>query len=322
MDNCTIEELCQHIKAYEYFVIDEKVFYIYQDQFEAIEDQSIFLLKNPEEDKNLSKIEEAAQFFTQNGIKRTDRLIAIGGGATSDFAGFLASIMLRGIEWTCIPTTVLSIVDASIGGKTAVNLNNGKNLIGSFYPPSERVVCSDFLATLPDSEQISGYCEILKYAFLDKGICDYILGGFEQDHLFKMCSTYKQKLVDEDLEDRGVRKLLNLGHTIGHAIEKATSLKHGEAVAMGIEIKLKLFSPHLLDKLEELKTKLRISFAWPEAISKSDFEKFILKDKKRESEDLDFIHTANIGDVELKSIKAEELFEKLYREENYGSLFK
>lgn len=322
MDNYGIEELCQYLEKYEYFVIDEKVFYIYQDDFEDIEEKNIFLLKDPEADKNLKKIEQAAVEFTNKGIKRTDKIVAIGGGATTDFAGYLASVLLRGLEWVCIPTTVLGLVDASVGGKTAVNLENGKNLIGTFHPPVERLVCLDFLATLPDSEQVSGFCEILKYAFLDQKIYDYVQTEFNNLELFNLCFEYKKELVAKDMQDKGVRKLLNLGHTLGHAIEKSVDVKHGEAVAMGIEMKLKLFAPHLLETLESLKQKLRIDFPWPSEIPRDSFEKLILKDKKRESEKLDLILVEDIAKVKIESMNASELFEKLYHKDMYGSYFK
>lgn len=322
MDNFTIEEVSQHLSQYDYFVIDEKVFYINQDYFEDIEEKNVFLLKDAEKDKNLKKIEEAAVFFTNNGIKRNDLIVAIGGGATTDFAGYLASILLRGIDWICVPTTVLGLVDASVGGKTAVNLENGKNLIGTFHQPKERLVCTEFLATLPDSEQVSGFCEILKYAFLDKAIYEYIQGGFDNLTLFNMCFDYKKKLVDEDLRDLGKRKILNLGHTIGHAIEKSVDVLHGEAVCMGMEIKLKVFNPSLLDTFNELKEKLRIDFPWPTTISKDTFESYILKDKKRESHNLDLIMPKSIGEVSIESFEAQDLFEKIYHEDNYGSFFK
>jgi len=321
MDNYTIEQLNSYLEKYEYFVMDEKVFYIYQDFIEHIEESKLFLLKDPEADKNLRKIEEAAVFFTDNGIKRTDKIVAIGGGATTDFTGYLASVLLRGLDWVCVPTTVLALVDASVGGKTAVNLENGKNLVGTFHSPIERVICTEFLASLPDSEQVSGFCEVLKYAFLNKEIYQKVMDGFEDLELFNMCHDYKQKLVDEDMKDQGIRKILNLGHTIGHAIEKSVDISHGEAVCLGIDIKINLFAPHLREELEKLKKALRIDFPWPSSIPKESFESLIVKDKKRVGEDLDFILLNNIGDVEVSQIKASDLFDKIYSEEKYGNLF-
>lgn len=321
MDNCTIEELNEHLKQYDYFIMDEKVFYINQDFFEDIEEKNLFLLKNAEEDKNLRKIEEAAVFFTNAGIKRSDKIIAIGGGATTDFTGYLASVLLRGLDWICIPTTVLGLVDASVGGKTAVNLENGKNLVGTFHSPIERIVCLEFLSTLPDSEQVSGFCEVLKYAFLDKNIYQKIMDGFDNLELFNMCYDYKSQLVEMDMRDHGVRRILNLGHTIGHAIEKSIEITHGEAVAIGMEIKLRLFKPELLDIYKTLKKKLRIEFPLPQSIPKERFEELIVKDKKRVDDDLDFILIQDIGDVEVSKIKPQELFDKIYKDAVYGNLF-
>lgn len=321
MDNYTIEELNEHLKQYDYFVMDEKVFYINQDFFEDIEEKNLFLLQNAEEDKNLRKIEEAAVFFTNAGIKRSDKIIAIGGGATTDFTGYLASVLLRGLDWICVPTTVLGLVDASVGGKTAVNLENGKNLIGTFHSPVERIVCLEFLSTLPDSEQVSGFCEVLKYAFLDKTIYQKIMDGFDNLELFNMCHDYKSQLVEKDMKDHGIRRVLNLGHTIGHAIEKSVHVTHGEAVAMGMEIKLRLFKPELLDTFNVLKEKLRIDFPLPQSISKDRFEELIVKDKKRVDDDLDFILIKDIGDIEVSKIKPQELFEKIYKDAVYGNIF-
>jgi 3-dehydroquinate synthase len=321
MDNYTIEELNDYLKVHDYFVIDEKVFYINQDFFEDIEEKNVFLLK-AEADKNLSKIEEAAVFFTNNGIKRSDKIVAIGGGATTDFAGYLASVLLRGMDWICVPTTVLGFVDASVGGKTAVNLENGKNLVGTFHSPIERVVCLEFLATLPDSEQVSGFCEVLKYALLDKKIYDKVMSGFDNLELFNMCHDYKEQLVAKDFEDKGIRKILNLGHTIGHAIEKSVEITHGEAICIGMDIKIRLFSPHLQETFETLKEKLRIDFPLPNEISKEKFEELIVKDKKREGDDLDYILLKDVGDVEIAQIKPSELFGKIYQDSLYGNIFK
>jgi 3-dehydroquinate synthase len=166
------KELDLHQDSF-YAVIDEAVRSHLPDWIKA--SKAVFWLKNPEEDKNLNTFGEAVSFFLDQGISRTSKLHAIGGGATTDLAGFVAATVVRGVSWISIPTTLLAIVDGSIGGKVGVNMPQGKNLVGAFYAPEKVLICLDFLSTLPKIEWESGKGEVLKYGLLSKKIYDRLI---------------------------------------------------------------------------------------------------------------------------------------------------
>ena len=195
----------------------------------------IFWLSNPEEQKNLEDFDRALQFFLKQGLHRKSKLYAIGGGATTDFAGFVASSILRGIPWIAIPTTLLAMIDASIGGKVGLNMPQGKNLVGAFHAPQDVFVCTDFLNTLSAADWLSGKGEMLKYGFLSKEIHNMILKKTSIDDIAAACATFKANLVESDFLERDNRILLNLGHTLGHAFEHTLKIPHGQAVAMGMK---------------------------------------------------------------------------------------
>ena len=225
-----------------------------EGQFFAIADQKIknhlpqwiqfsphvFWLKSPEEEKNLAAYGQAIEFLLKSGIQRSSSLYAFGGGATTDIAGFVASTILRGIQWCAVPTTLLAMIDGSIGGKVGINMPQGKNQIGAFHAPEEIFICSDFLTTLSEKDLISGKGEILKYGFLSEKIYDLILKKAPLDEIAHGCAVYKSEVVARDFKEEGERILLNLGHTFGHAFEPLLKISHGHAVAMGLRYLLKV----------------------------------------------------------------------------------
>ena len=177
----------------------------------------------------------ASEHFT-----RSDMIVALGGGVVGDLAGFSAAVYQRGIRFVQIPTTLLAMVDASVGGKTAVDLEAGKNLIGAFHQPSLVVCDANCLRTLPEEIFADGMAEVIKYAFIrDRRLYD-LLQEASPDllEIIRLCVENKRVLVEEDETDKGARQLLNLGHTVGHAIEICSGfdVSHGSAVAMGMVI--------------------------------------------------------------------------------------
>ena len=193
-----------------------------------------------EESKNITMLSGILEFLAGQHFTRSDVVIALGGGVTGDMAGFSAAVYLRGIRFVQIPTTLLAAVDSSVGGKTAVNLAAGKNLAGAFKQP-ELVICdTDCLKTLPASELENGLAEAIKCGVLTGGILfDMLAGELLQESLpgvIEACVSYKGSIVCKDELDNGERRLLNLGHTIGHAIEKCSNytVPHGRAVASGM----------------------------------------------------------------------------------------
>lgn len=200
----------------------------------------IFWIKNPEEEKNLEMYGHAIEFFLKQGITRNSTIYAFGGGATTDFAGFVASTILRGVKWVAVPTTLLAMVDGSIGGKVALNMPQGKNLVGAFHSPEKVLICGEFLSTLSDKEWISGKGEVLKYGFLSKEINKMILDKAAIEDIAVACANFKNIVVEKDFKEEGERIHLNLGHTLGHAFESNLKIPHGHAVAMGLKYLFKV----------------------------------------------------------------------------------
>jgi len=210
------------------------------------QDEGFTLFETPdgEAQKNYSTVERVWDLLGNVEFGRTDAIIAIGGGATSDLAGFAAATWLRGIAWYAIPTTLAGMVDASVGGKTGINTEQGKNLVGSFYSP--RAVCADiaWLATLSDRDFSAGLAEVIKSGYIrDLSILDLLAGveGVSQARglaleLVSKSVAVKAQVVSADFREGKLREILNFGHTLGHAIERSAqySLRHGEAVAIGL----------------------------------------------------------------------------------------
>ncbi|MBJ68568.1 MAG: 3-dehydroquinate synthase [Acidimicrobiaceae bacterium] len=195
-------------------------------------EHEIFHIDNGERAKTLKTVEDLCSRWAQWGLTRTDVVVAIGGGLVTDVAGFAAAVYHRGVDVIHAPTTLLGMVDAAIGGKTAVNLSEGKNLVGSFWQPVGVVCDISTLSSLPEREWRCGYGEVAKYHFLGAQDLD------QQDLAGKImkCIQLKAEIVREDERETGRRAILNYGHTLAHALEmeKDFSLAHGEAVAIGI----------------------------------------------------------------------------------------
>ena len=205
-----------------------------------------------ESSKSWAVLGEVLDWLLSEGAGRDDVLVALGGGIVGDLTGLAASLMKRGMTFVQIPTTLLAQVDSSVGGKTAVNTSQGKNLVGSFYQPALVLADTKLLSTLPERERLAGYAEIVKYALIDDPkFFDWLeLNGkrvvdLDQDALAEAVAIScraKARIVSQDERESGVRALLNLGHTFGHALEAAngfqSSLLHGEAVAAGMTLAL------------------------------------------------------------------------------------
>src|SRR5512138_66322 len=201
----------------------------------------VHALPDGERGKTLAELERAAMKLMKAGLTRRSLVVSIGGGAVSDVAGFLAATFMRGIAWAAAPTTLLSMVDAAIGGKTGVNLPVAKNAVGAFHPPVAVLGDPSALSTLPARELRSGMGEVLKYAALEPAMLGRVAaarpGQAPSPELIAACARAKVRVVEEDPNEKGARKLLNLGHTFGHGVEAAGAFErwsHGEAVAIGL----------------------------------------------------------------------------------------
>ena len=201
-----------------------------------------FVITPGESSKTLETYGELLRFLSENRLTRSDALIALGGGVTGDLTGFAAATYQRGVDFVQIPTTLLAMVDSSVGGKTAVDLPTGKNQVGAFWQPAAVLCDPDTLRTLPEAEYRCGSAEVLKYGVLGSAaffaslrqtpICE------QEEQVIEKCVTMKRDIVHEDEYDRGLRQLLNLGHSFGHAVEQCSGFRvlHGQAVAIGMAI--------------------------------------------------------------------------------------
>lgn len=229
-------------------VSDDNVFPIYgQRVIKSLQNHGFIakyhVFKAGEENKNIDTISGIYKALAENGITRTDLIIALGGGVTGDMSGFAAATFLRGIDFIQIPTSLLAQVDSSVGGKTAIDLPFGKNLVGAFHQPKAVICDTDTLKTLPEYYFIDGLAEIAKFGCIDDiELFEQLENGSALENLdntiFKSIDG-KRRFVEADPNDRGIRMMLNFGHTFGHAIEKLhgfTGISHGRAVAIGMNI--------------------------------------------------------------------------------------
>ncbi|MBQ3110308.1 MAG: 3-dehydroquinate synthase [Clostridia bacterium] len=225
-------------------VSDSNVFPLYGSKVEAAVkkaggDVFSLVVKAGEEAKSFENLEYLCREIIRHDFTRSDVIVALGGGVIGDLTAFCASVVLRGVTLIQMPTTLLSQVDSSVGGKTAVNIPEGKNLVGTFYQPKMVLIDTDTLNTLPPREVACGMAEVIKYgAIRDKKLAeDLLCGKFEIEEVIATCCRIKASIVENDEHDKGERMLLNFGHTLGHAVENYTgygTYSHGAAVAIGM----------------------------------------------------------------------------------------
>ncbi|MBR5247124.1 MAG: 3-dehydroquinate synthase [Clostridia bacterium] len=276
-----------------------------------------YVVPHGEESKSFENYENILEFCAENSITRTDLFVALGGGVVGDLTGFVASTYLRGVDFVQIPTTVLAMVDSSVGGKTAINLKAGKNLCGAFYQPIAVFADCDTLKTLSESTFNEGCAEIIKYGMiLDKDFLAFLQENEIKENIeytIKRCVEIKRDVVCHDEFEKGERKLLNFGHTIGHAIEKCSNLtiSHGNAVAIGMVIATKGayevgmseedFSDVILPILEKNNLPTTCDF------SADELYKASLSDKKRSFDTISLIVPEELGLCKIMKLPVEDL---------------
>lgn len=282
---------------------------IVRDSLEAFGfEVRIFSYGDGERYKNTETFLELLDFMSEFYMCRTDCVIALGGGVTGDIAGFAASCYMRGVDFIQIPTTLLSMVDSSVGGKTAVNLSRGKNLVGSFYQPKLVLVDPNVLSTLPHDILIDGYAEIAKYAALCKPDLFSIPDESIEEIIYESLDA-KRIYIESDERDRGKRAYLNLGHTIAHAIEKQSgfSISHGKAVAMGLAAVTRHDST-VCGYLAAHGLPTELPF------EASELCKLMISDKKRSGNDFTLVLFNAPGDCTLRQTDESELQNVLFGE--------
>ena len=290
---------------------DDKVDSLYADRLAALLDEwkhpvIKYVIKNGEASKNPENLFSFLEFMAENGICRSDCIIALGGGVVGDMAGFAASIYQRGIKFIQIPTTLLAMVDSSVGGKTAVDLKAGKNLAGAFWQP-EAVICdSDFTKTLDKNVFRDGCAEIIKYGvILDKALFERLEGGIESclDYAISRSVELKRDVVGGDERDNGIRAILNYGHTFGHSIESLSNfeISHGSAVAKGMLIAAKVAKvlgiSDICERLESILTLYGFDVTCP--YTPREIAELAQRDKKRSGSDITLVLPLEIGKCRL-----------------------
>jgi shikimate kinase/3-dehydroquinate synthase len=266
--------------------------------------------------KTLDTVSQLWHGFLDAGLDRKSTVIALGGGVIGDIAGFAASTYMRGINWVGVPTTLLSMADASLGGKTGFDLPEGKNLIGSFYPPKLVLADSQALRTLPEAELISGMAEVVKHGIISDpelfNLCECGLEWAKDnlEQIVKRAMAVKIKVIEEDPYEKGFRAALNLGHTVGHAVELVSKfqLRHGEAVAIGMVTEarlaehLALASKGLSNVIGIVLSAIGLPTQIPEGLPRDEIIQAMKTDKKQFNGVVRFALPVEIGKVELVDV--------------------
>jgi len=276
-----------------------------------IENALIIEIKSGEENKNISTCSFIWEQLTINNFDRNSLLINLGGGVIGDMGGFCATTYKRGLEFIHIPTTLLAMVDASVGGKLGIDFKGFKNQIGLFNNPKAVLISSEFLETLAESELKSGFAEVLKHALISDNslwlkLKNTPFTDLDWEDIIDTSVQIKNKIVLADPFEKGERKKLNFGHTFGHAIEsyyleKRTPISHGEAVFMGMILETKISDLSETDK-NEIKNYVLSNFALPYTPKKSSLHKFLINDKKNQNGKINFTLLNGIGNCSLDNL--------------------
>ena len=314
-----ITELCRNAKVM--VVTDDKVASFHSDKVKSILDEKgieneFFVFPNGEKSKSPEVLFSLLEALAEKHFTKSDVLVALGGGVTGDLTGLAAALFLRGISVIQVPTTLLSAVDSSVGGKTAVNLKAGKNLAGVFNQPCLVLCDTEFLNTLEDDIFADGMAEVIKYGVLaDEELFEKVKKGNVKDNIEEIiarCVEIKRDIVNEDEFDTGRRQLLNFGHTLGHAIESESEFRisHGTAVAMGmvlaadISFKNNLTSVSLAEEISEACENNGLKTECP--YTTETLGKFALSDKKISGKNISFIVPERMGKCVRVKLTIEE----------------
>lgn len=276
-----------------------------------------FVIENGEKSKNGQNFLKICEFLAENHITKSDLIIALGGGVVGDLAGFVSASYLRGIKFIQVPTTLLAAVDSSVGGKTAIDIESGKNLVGAFYQP--KLVLCDYstLFTLKEEVFTDGCAEVIKYAVIgNKELFNHLLENgkdFDLEYVISECVRMKRDIVEKDEFDSGERQKLNLGHTIGHSIELCSNfeISHGSAVAIGLAIisrasaKKGLCSENTAENIIEILKEFDLPT--DSSFSAEELNKPALSDKKRSGNSLNLVIPYDIGDSRLLKSDVKDL---------------
>lgn len=325
------EKILSYVEGKKYLVVISQMVEKLYGKTLGFSKENVYVLKDGEKEKNFNNYKKITERALQMKLTRKDAIIAIGGGVVGDLAGFVSSTYMRGIDFIQVPTTLLACVDSSVGGKVAIDTDYGKNLVGAFYQPKAVFINPNFLKTLDDRQFKTGLGEVVKYSFIEKSCkCDEDLNltNFLSENvekiinrderilskLIEICVKLKVSVVEKDEKESGLRRILNFGHTYGHAIEKITKYKkftHGEAIVAGMKYAFNLaIKRNLIDKNYKFFAEDVIKkFNFVE-IPEFDREKMIelmQLDKKACNEKIVFILPTDYSTVEAFELNSEDL---------------
>ncbi len=310
-----------------FVIADRKVLELHRGKLEEltqspVDKYFIFEFEGGEKNKNITSVEKMYSALMQNEFGRDTLIMALGGGITGDIAGYVASTFARGVQLVQVPTTLLAAVDSSIGGKTGINFGETKNIVGTFYQPEFVLIDTNFLKTLPDEELICGTGEILKYAFLtDTAFFNFLNKNLDKllngdatvtSKIIERCVRFKGDVVTKDEREKGLRKILNLGHTFAHAIEveQNYTVKHGQAVAVGIVCALYLSMEMGFLNDSNFQNYIRLPLELKDKVNITSFNAGIIyqimrRDKKGISRKIRFVLLKEIGKL-MVDVEADE----------------
>lgn len=313
-------DVLDQIESRIIIITDENVYSLYK---QCLHQKDTIITGTGEEIKTISTIEEIYNRLLHMEADRHCMLIGLGGGIVCDIAGFVASTFNRGLKLGLVPTTLLAQVDAGIGGKNGVNVDRFKNMAGTFYQPDFIIFDSGFFRTLPVKELLCGISESVKHSLIrSRELFEFLSQNSEKimrmdekslKRLVRLSSRVKIDIVEKDEKETDLRRLLNFGHTFGHAIERELNISHGEAVNIGMLISLRMskklnyLNSSALSSILSLFEKLNLATEY--AIDNMHVIHSVRKDKKRHSDSISFVFLRDIGDAFIKSITLEELSE-------------
>lgn len=321
--NSSFEHISQWLNPQDCIIItDSNVNGLYYQLFTDF--KAVITIPAGEEHKNFSTILSVTQQLLEHRAHRKTFLLGVGGGMVTDITGFIASVYMRGVPFGYVPTTLLGMVDASVGGKNGINIGLQKNLLGTISQPDFILFDTQFLHTLPDEEWSNGFAEVIKYACLfdkelfaeltERDIQYYKNDNAVASALIARCADWKNKIVLADERESGMRKLLNFGHTAGHAFETVCNIPHGQAVGLGMLVACRLSEQFGLNKTvrEQLHGLLQ-QYGLPTTIQADTHAlmNVLTMDKKREKDSIDFILLKEVGKGEIRNISFEKIRQAL-----------
>jgi len=315
-------------------ITNKKIYDLHGDKLMSVlQNPHLILLEDGEEYKNLRTIEQIYNQLLENKVDRYGLILALGGGVIGDMAGFVASTYQRGIDFVQLPTTLLAAVDSSIGGKTGINHENGKNLIGTFYQPNAVFIDPTIFTTLPEREMRSGMAEVIKYGVIyDKDFFEYLKLNANEimsgdldalEYIISCSAAIKADIVAADEREQHIRAVLNLGHTVGHAIETITNYKrftHGETVAIGMAMtariahSLDMCYKSVIDEIDNILALYSLPSKIPADLDIDKIIKIMHGDKKAKANIINFILPKAIGETSIRPVD-EDVIRKVLIEE-------